>query len=107
MVFRHPTTSQSSSCDAFTHRIAGRASLTGLVSPAINPSIIARPRWLFSLNNLSDPAVHSSVTIERKCFGDLLREPNLRRAWGDREMDDSPSIVIKYNHGMMESTITA
>jgi hypothetical protein len=33
-------------------------------------------------------------------LGDLLREPNLRRVSGDREMDDSPSMVIKYNHGI-------
>ena len=26
-------------------------------------------------------------------------EPNLRRVSGDVEMDDSPSMVIKYNHG--------
>ena len=31
-----------------------------------------------------------------------MREPNLRRVSRDREMDDSPSMVVKYNHGMME-----
>jgi hypothetical protein len=40
--------------------------------------------------------------VLRKRLGDLLREPNLRRVSRDREMDDSPSMVVKYNHGMME-----
>ena len=30
----------------------------------------------------------------------MLREPNLRRVSGDVEMDDSPSMMIKYNHGI-------
>src|ERR1700751_2554778 len=38
--------------------------------------------------------------VPRKGLGDLLREPNLRRVSGDLEMDDSPSMVIKYNHGI-------
>jgi hypothetical protein len=35
-----------------------------------------------------------------KGLGDLPREPNLRWVSGDLEMDDSPSMVIKYNHGI-------
>jgi hypothetical protein len=33
----------------------------------------------------------------------LSREPNLRRVFGDLEMDDSHSMVIKYNHGIEHS----
>src|SRR6516164_6041043 len=40
--------------------------------------------------------------VLRKRLGDLLSEPNLRRVSRDREMDDSPSMVVKYNHGMIE-----
>ena len=30
----------------------------------------------------------------------MPREPNLRWVSGDLEMDDPPSMVIKYNHGI-------
>jgi|SRR5262252_7174240 len=38
--------------------------------------------------------------VPRKGLGDLLREPNLRRVSDDLEMDDSTSMMIKYNHGI-------
>jgi hypothetical protein len=38
--------------------------------------------------------------VPRKGLGDLSREPNLHRVLGNLEMDDSPSMVIKYNHGI-------
>ena len=38
--------------------------------------------------------------VLRKRLGDLVREPNLLRVSRDREMDDSPSMVVKYNHGI-------
>jgi hypothetical protein len=38
--------------------------------------------------------------VPRKSLGDLPRKPKLRRVLGDLEMDDSASMVIKYNHGI-------
>src|SRR5215475_11206587 len=41
----------------------------------------------------------------RKGLGDLPREPNLRRVSGDLGMDGSPSMVIKYNHGILNVAV--